>query len=173
MLINNLYPKIRNQGFTLIEMLAIFALSSIILAISAPSILGILGRQSLNSAVGELYSAMSQAQTKAQAEQLIWQISFRQVNSQVQWAIHRQDDEYADAQWQSLPDNVLIDKGNTTFYRYPSTDVWRVQFKQNGATNGRLGRITLSSQYSSNDKKCIFVSTLLGTLRTDRNKDCD
>ncbi|MGK7891194.1 MAG: hypothetical protein AB4042_17845, partial [Leptolyngbyaceae cyanobacterium] len=51
-----------------------------------------------------------------------------------------------------------------TLYR-SRDDIYRVQFDHNGNTNGRLGRLTLEGVNPHRARRCVFVSTLIGTLR--------
>ena len=45
-----------------------------------------------------------------------------------------------------------------------------MQFNYKGNTNGQLGRITLSLRSGGTAKRCVFVSTLLGGMRTAKDQ---
>jgi len=43
--------------------------------------------------------------------------------------------------------------------------IQRVQFNYIGNTNGQLGQLTLVANNSDKVKRCVYVSTLIGTMR--------
>ncbi|MDJ0533853.1 MAG: prepilin-type N-terminal cleavage/methylation domain-containing protein [Xenococcaceae cyanobacterium MO_207.B15] len=55
----------KNQGFTLIEMLATVIIIGIVAAISAPNLLGLLNRNRVNQGLTELEGAIKEAQRQA------------------------------------------------------------------------------------------------------------
>ena len=54
-----------DRGFTLIEMIAVTAILSIVAALGAPNVLGMLNRNQANSALGEIEGAIKEAQKLA------------------------------------------------------------------------------------------------------------
>jgi len=180
------YRKRTSAGFTLIEVLVIVAMMGILSAIALPTWQSFTDGQRLNRAREQVYLAIKEAQSNAKLDKLTWQASFREgeVDGQpvTQWAVHLASVSPHQAHWQNLDPSVRIvdigidsrDKNETTFYRYtknPNKGVWRVQFNYHGHPIGRLGRLTLGSRNSDptnrNRKlRCVYVSTLLGAMRT-------
>ncbi len=171
----------KNQGFTMIELLVIIAIVGILSAIAAPSWINFINRQHLSTAQNEVYRALNQAKSNATKEKVTWQFSFRNRNDIVEWAIHpastTKDADQAvwdNLQWRSLDDKIQLGDKTTFRKRFSGEnyDVRGVQFNYHGNTNGQLGRITLQVGSDEQMKRCVFVSTLIGGLRTDRDKDC-
>jgi len=139
----------------------------ILAAIAAPSWTQFLNRQRLNTAQNQVYRAMQEAKSTAKKEKVTWQASFREnlVNgkSVVQWSVHRASQSPATAIWQNLPIGVRLDQETTLLQ---SDGVRLIRFNDYGSTVSQLGRLTLSNQSGGKAKRCVFVSTLLGALRT-------
>jgi len=161
--------SLSHSGFTLLENLIIVLMIGIFSAIAAPSWLGFINHNHLTTSIDRIYWAMQTTREEAKRSKETWQISFRDQNNTVQWAIHRRDDTPTEAQWITLDQNVQIDSTETTLYQNQTTKIWRMQFDYKGRANGQLGRVTLSLRNGSQAKRCVFVSTLLGTLRKAQN----
>lgn len=176
-----------SYGFTLLEVLAVTIILGILVAVAAPGWFNFLQRQRLNAAQDEIVRALQQAQQKAKQESTSWQVSFREttVNGKtvVQW---RTEDEIDPASgsdpflnnvtggWKSLDSRISIDQDNTTLEDNGSS-VWRTQFDYKGRALGDKGiykgRITLSAN-NIDDKRCIFISTILGSIREAKDEEC-
>lgn len=152
----------RSQGFTLLEIAIVIVITGILFAIAATNWSIFLNIYRLNTAQEQVFLAMRTAQTSAKQQRLTWQADFRQVNQVVQWAIHPDGTTPPEAQWNSLDPHVRLDP-ETTLRK--TGNVWRIEFNQLGRVNGQLGRITLSGKQGGRTKRCVMVSTLLGTLR--------
>ena len=154
------------SGFTLLETLVVIFTIGILSAIAAPSWLGFIDVQRLNTSQSQVYSAMRQAQSQAKKEKLTWQASFRQQNGIVQWAVHPATVNPSVANWNNLDATVNLD-AETTLQQ--SNNVRRIQFDDKGSVRQPpLGRITLSSKSGGKAKRCVFVSTILGAMRTSK-----
>ncbi len=152
-----------NKGFTLIETLIVIVIIGILSAIAIPSWLAFLETIRLNTAQDQVYQALRQAQSKAKQEKVIWQASFREVSEQVQWATHRASVEPDNANWNNLDSQVSLDPETTL---ESSNGVRNIQFNYRGNVQPPFGRITLSIRHGGKAKRCVFVSTLLGAMRT-------
>lgn len=155
-------------GFTLLETMIVVAIVGVLTAIAAPSWLSFRDTQSLNTARSEALSAIREAQTNAIQKRRKWQVSFRELEDRVQWVTHPADiDPNSMLNWKNFPRGVHLDPETTL---RTSKGVRRAQFNYLGQVNGQLGRITFSTENSGEVKRCVVVSTLLGTIRTGQNR---
>ena len=172
-------PQHRNRtfsapaaGFTLLECIIVVSMVGILAAIAAPNWIGFIQRQRLNTAQNQVYRAMQEVKSNAMLQKITWQFSVREIlvngKTIVQWAIHPQSVSPATANWQSFTPEIQLDKNETTLYKDQKNAVQRVQFNYMGNTNGLLGQITLTSKNGGKVKRCVYVSTLIGTLRTGK-----
>ncbi|MEH2055699.1 MAG: prepilin-type N-terminal cleavage/methylation domain-containing protein [Nostoc sp.] len=192
----NLWNNHSNTGFTLPEMLAVVVLIGILAALEIPNWLAFVETRRLNTAQNEVHLALRQAQSQATKDKLTKQASFRIQNGVVQWAVHQAEagQFVPDAVknngnlWHNLEPNTRIyeeqnNKGakETTLRKQTSQQVWRVLFNYQGCpiyevgdecTNTSLrtlGQITLYSQNGGKVKRCIYVSTILGAIKTGKD----
>lgn len=171
-----------NQGFTLLETLIVVVIIGIVSAIAIPNWQAFVNLRYLNSAQDRVYWTMQEAKRNAVRDKITWQASFRETPSgTVQWAVHPATSDAfipAGVLWHDLGKNIQVDKYKNSKDEYETTldspgtktiaGPWRVQFNSYGNTNGQLGRITLQTTSGGKAKRCVIVSTLIGTLRTGK-----
>jgi prepilin-type N-terminal cleavage/methylation domain-containing protein len=163
--INSISPS---SGFTLLETLVVIVAIGILAAIAAPSWLAFIEARRLSTGQDQVYQAMRQAQSQAKKEKIAWQASFREQNGIVQWATHPVTTNPDDAQWNNLDKNIKLDAESTARL---ISGVRTVRFDFQGNAIPPLGRITLSSQQVGKLKRCVFISTILGAMRTGKERD--
>lgn len=164
--------KSNHDGFTLLEMVVITIVIGVLAAIAAPSWFSFLQRQRLNTAQGEIYRAIQQAQTRARRDKTIWEARFREEavegESVVQWSIRP---EGKDRGWNSLDDRISIDNERTDLEEVDG--VWRIGFDSKGRPldEDHLAQVTLLIE-NLEDRRCIEMATILGAIRQDRDNGC-
>ena len=164
--IKNSHLNVSN-GFTLLETLSVILMIGTLSAIATPRWLAFIDVQRLNTAQGQVYRAMRQAQRQASKESLNWQASFREQNGIVQWAVHPATVNPSDANWNNLNSNIILDLETTL---QESNGVNRIQFDYRGNIVGLPRRITLSSKHGGKAKRCVFISTILGAMRMAKER---
>lgn len=161
---SQVFPVRSSRGFTQIEMLVVIMVIGILGAIAVPSWQAFVEVHRLKTSQDQVYRAMRSAQSQAVDEKLTWQVSFREVDKVVQWAVHPATVAPSDANWNNLEPQVRLD-AETTLEN--SMGVRQIRFDYRGnVSKPPLGRITLSSKYGGKAKRCVFVSTILGAMRT-------
>jgi len=151
-------------GFTLWENLMVLAIIGILSAMVTPSWLSFLTNYRLNVAQEQVYQALRQAQSQAKKEKSTWQASFKQENGIVKWAVHPILVHPDNGVWHSLDSAVQLDRETTL---QESHGIRHIQFNDLGAIRKPpLGTITLSMKSGGTAKRCVIVSTILGSLRT-------
>ncbi len=159
-----------SSGFTLLEVLVVIAAIGILSASAAPSWLAFINTRRLNSASDQVHLALLSAKREAQKAKTTWQFSLREKEDIVQWAVHPERVNPNNANWNSLDSNVVLDQ-ETTLFQPKSSQVRHIKFDYRGTVKPPLGRITLSSQNGGKAKRCVYISTILGAIRTAKERD--
>lgn len=149
------------KGFTLLEMLVVLVMIGVLSAIVAPGWLAFYNHQRLNAAQNKVFEALNQAKKTSTLKRLDYQVSFREQNDQIEWAIHPTLVSPTNAVWNRLEKGVLLDHATTL---YEKDGIYRMRFNHRGEASGQIGQVVLSLSPESN-KRCVIISTLLGTIR--------
>ena len=160
-----------SSGFTLLEVLVVIAAIGILAAVAAPSWVAFINTRKLNAASDKVHLGLLRAKRQAQRTKTTRQFSIREKENLVQWAVHPETVNPNNANWNSLDSNVVLDEETTLLLR-KSTQVRHIQFDYRGSVRKPpLGRITLSSKYAGKAKRCVYISTILGAIRTAKERD--
>lgn len=155
------------RGFTLPEVLATIIIVGILSAIAVPSWLSFVQERQLNIAQNQVYRTIREAQNQAKKEKLPWQASFRKANNVVQWAVHPSTVPPNNASWNNFNERIQIDPETTAL---SSTGLWQAKFDYQGNAALPLKRITLSDKNGGTSKRCVYISTILGAIRTAKER---
>lgn len=165
-------PKIlfkrSNSGFTLLEALIVVVILAILAAIAIPSWLSFIETRRLNIAQDQVYRGLRQAQSRATKEKITIHFSIRHFRGNAQWAIHPAT--VRPTVWNEIDHNLRYDWETTLKATSGNIGVRHTDFDFRGTTTPPFGRITLSSKSGGKTKRCVFVSTYLGALRTAKEK---
>ena len=179
-------------GFTMIEALIILLIIGIFSAIVAPSWLMFINNQRLKLSLDRAYWAMELARSNAKRDKIAWQASFKEVEENVQVAVHQADIAPAQVpahQWKNLEPQIQIDTHETTVLKVNENNqqkengtIRRVMFNYRGCPVSRSyhdctqtsisakGTLTLYHPNLTNSQRCIIISTLLGHKRTSKRQ---
>jgi prepilin-type N-terminal cleavage/methylation domain-containing protein len=159
------FDRLVPAGFALMEMVMVVAIIGILSAIMVPSYLAWTQNHRLRAAQDKVFTILRQTQSFAAQQRRPHQASFRAQGDQVTWSIHPIGTP--PSVWQVLPYGVQLD-AETTLRR--SQGLYIAQFNHYGEVNGQLGRVTLSLPENPRLKRCVFISTLLGALRSAQSQ---
>ena len=176
----------------MVETLIILLIIGIFSAIVAPSWLMFINNQRLKVSLDRAYSAMELAQSNAKRDKISWQASFKEVEENVQVAVHQSDIAPAQVpahQWKNLEPQIQIDTQETTVLKVNENNqqkengtIRRVMFNYRGCPVSRSyhdctqtsisakGTLTLYHPNLTNSQRCIIISTLLGHKRTSKRQ---
>jgi Tfp pilus assembly protein FimT len=156
-------------GFTQVELLVIVVIAGVLAAIAASTWVSFFDNMALTTAQNTIYRSLQTAKDTARRRNLSWQVSFREQSNQVQWATHAASQSPQEADWQTLDTGIGISTDSTL---YEVNGLYQVKFNRQGHPSPRLGRITIMSRRSTQNQRCVVISTLLGTMRQAQGAAC-
>jgi prepilin-type N-terminal cleavage/methylation domain-containing protein len=192
--LKNILNTDSSNGFALPEILVTVLVIGVLAGLALPNWLAFIERNRLNAAQDKVYFAMRQAQSQASKDKLSLQVSFREQNNAVQWAVHQAEagvfiPNYVlnnQNLWQSLERSIYIDQSLNPEGKYETTfpkqtvqnqQVWRIVFNYQGCPVYQvgdecgstslltLGQLTFYGDKGGKARRCVYVSTILGAMR--------
>ncbi len=182
-------PLSPSAGFTLLELLVVMVMVGILAALAGPSWGNFANSQRLGAAQDATLRALREGQFTARQKKAVWEVCFRDTGSNVEYSSHRAGDGSCEnALWEPLLGEaralVLISDGNTSFV---GGGPYRVLFNSRGwiatgqdgdASNGNEINVEKRISFAIRNQdvldtySCVFVDTLLGAVRVERNDVC-
>lgn len=182
------------SGFTLLELLVVLLMVTILMAISAPVWLSMVDGQRLGAAQDDAFRALRSAQSKARQQRRPWEACFRtnpEDKRAIQYSVHPAvGAKCSKAVWRPLGAEAstyaAIDGGKSDFTRDSGSYVvqfngrgWLAssqdgaEYKDNDDNAGNRITFQMAGRPDLTDRSCVYVETLLGSLRAGRNDRCD
>ena len=149
--------QIKDNGFTLTEMLVTLIVAGILAAISAPSLVGLLNRNQINEAQRQVESAIKEAQRQAirrgRSCSVVINTASKTISSPDSGCLLSQRD---------VGENTLVggDKVSLKANSSPLT----INFTNKGVTDSNA--VIVIESTLNNTKKCVAIAGTLGSVKT-------
>ncbi|MCU0551890.1 MAG: prepilin-type N-terminal cleavage/methylation domain-containing protein [Leptolyngbya sp. Prado105] len=176
--------RFNTQGFTLLELIVVMALIGVLFAIAAPNWVAFLNQQRVGAARNQVSQAMRTAQAEAKRTKINRAVVFENNNNQPRYAIVPAPGNVvnlSNVNWQNLGDGTL-QAGLIRLSGNHGTDSSRpasIIFDSYGSVvtsalpSPLPYRITIGATSSTNPRRCVNVTTLLGAIEENSNQECD
>ncbi|MGJ5676628.1 MAG: pilus assembly FimT family protein [Nostochopsis sp.] len=188
-----------NNGFTLIEIVAVVLMLGILAAIAVPSWLAFVNRQQVNKANDAVLAALQEAQREAKKKKVSYSVSIRTDNNTPQIAVYQGS---TPTNWLDLGgdigikskqiilgtnlSNVNTNGGSITYASAFDTNAPQtITFDymgilapktNNNSPDTGLKVVVATLQAGNNSagqlKRCVIVETLIGGMRTAKDTSC-
>ena len=144
--------KKSDRGFTLIELAIVLVIISVLAAIAAPNLLGLLNRYRVDRATETLVGAIKEAQRQAMRQSKLCRVNINPTNNTIT----------------GTPTNCLLSErkieDNIKIRSNIRGTIPNISFSYRGSTT-KMGTIVLSSKGTSS-QKCFVISLGTGIART-------
>ncbi|MEM9772045.1 MAG: type II secretion system protein [Cyanobacteria bacterium P01_D01_bin.73] len=178
-----------SAGFTLLELLVVMVMVGILAALAGPSWVNFANSQRLGTAQDATLRAFREGQAAARQKKTVWEVCFRDTGTNVEYSVHRSGNGGCEnAIWEPLLGEtnalVQISNGNTSLV---GGGPYRVQFNNRGwVATGQDGAGSAGNDVNVSERisfairdqenldlhSCVFIDTLLGAVRVERNDVC-
>jgi prepilin-type N-terminal cleavage/methylation domain-containing protein len=197
-LINSCTSTQSDTGFSLLEVIVVTLMIGILSAIVAPAWLGFVNRQTVNKANDVILAALQEAQREAKKDKRNYSLSFKTVSNVPQIAIH--PGGTTPNNWRNLgqdvgiePEKILL-ASNLTNVNTTTTNIALSNSTEKTITFDYMGILAAKSDGTASDidlkivlgirnpnnptslgstKRCVIVKTLLGSMMTEKDSQCD
>jgi prepilin-type N-terminal cleavage/methylation domain-containing protein len=152
----------RKAGFTLLELLVVLIIIGTLSAIVAPSWTSFHATRQLSVAQEQIQGSIKHGQHMAKLKRIPQRFVIEQYGDLVRWGTAT--DPNVPIDWKTIQ-NISIDTTQTTFRKDRTTNNrWFMVLDDDGTVTGQLGRVTLGTSMSK-EQRCVIMSTLLGETR--------
>lgn len=152
-----------SQGFTLIELLVVVAIFGIMATITGVSWSRYISSRRVVTTAEKAYAAIRQAQSEAIRTRQGYQISFRKSGDNVQYAIYPQSSTASN--WDTIATEA-VSFSMTSGYSGGVTFDYQGNLSQTGSAR-------FISEDTTTNRRCVKISTLLGSMRIVDNSDTE
>jgi prepilin-type N-terminal cleavage/methylation domain-containing protein len=165
-------PSQSAAGFTMIELLVVIIIVGVLSAIAAPGWLAFTNRQRVNAVNDAALNALREAQREAKRTKLSYSVSFQTPNGQrPQVVVYPGTTAPAatDPRWKTLAENQDIKPGQVEVT--PNANLFTFDYQGIVSKNPNQTlpyKVTVSLLPNNAVKRCVKVTTLLGTIQTGK-----
>lgn len=172
---NKAMKKTSVSGFTLIELLVVVVMAGILASIAAPGWLSFVNRQRSNAVRDEMLQVLQSAQSDAQRTNKSYKVQINSVAGSAALTVGPESSSFVGVQTDVGPEEI---RSKLKLDAVDSADasISELIFNHEGEVevSGTVPVVISSTLQDSNfPKRCIVVTTLLGSMVTAEGDDCD
>ncbi|MBD2232612.1 pilus assembly FimT family protein [Phormidium tenue] len=177
------HKKNQAAGFTLIEVLVVIVIAAVLAAIAAPSWQGFLNRQRVSAVKSDLLQTLKNAQQDAIQRRLSVRVVVNNAATLPTLAVNGNAQVLGENN--NNPSNVRLRTYSVSSTGVQDTTFDTVVFDHRGMptvarsttttapTSDALPFVISINAENANAKQCVIVASLLGSLKTAKNAQCD